>query len=162
MVFDPPNRRATKRTFISCVSKDTRRVVEDEKDSEIEEEKEYECEEKYIRVREQQGGPENSTTMRHMARARLDERVPATRDAVQLPAASSVGFSHEATHRAIGLFPCPPVPPYLIRQPIPVLRSRSTSLENALNVLFLSLPLSLPPSEPHTPSSPSSYRLPIS
>lgn len=54
---------------------------------------------------------ENFATMRHMARARLDEHVPATRDAVQLPTASSVDFSHEAVHRAIWLFPCPPAPP---------------------------------------------------
>lgn len=43
-------------------------------------------------------------------------------------------FSHEAAHRATGLSPCPPTPPYPIRQPIPAPRSRSTWLENALCV----------------------------
>lgn len=97
---------------------------------------------------------ENFATMRHMARARLDEHVPAT---VQLPTASSVGFSHEAVHRAIWLFPCPPAPPslYLIRQPILVLRSRSTSLENALSVPFLTTSFSS--SEPHSVPPPSSH-----
>lgn len=62
--------------------------------------------------RGRRGGPENSATMRHMARARLDERVPATRDAVQLPAASSVGVLARSRAPSYRVVPSPACSPF--------------------------------------------------
>lgn len=85
MALDPLNRRATRRTFISRASKGARRVAA-ERERRKRRGREREDEEKGVG---EKGGREDRGPRNNAAYGACSSR--ATRDAVQLPAASSVG-----------------------------------------------------------------------
>lgn len=114
VALDPLNRRATRRTFISRVSKGARRVAGG--------------------TGRGKGGSRGSpATMRHMARARPDERVPATHAmqfSCRLHHQSVLARSRAPSYRVAS--PTPPALPSLVpSQPTSRLADPSSSLRSS-------------------------------